>query len=209
MIARALVVVAVLFGAAAVSSRVTTATEVKVDRQPLATLPADIGEWRGRAAAPLADDVLAQLGVDDYINRTYFRAGAAPIGLYVGYYDSQRQGDTIHSPQNCLPGAGWRPVSSSIEQIRSGGRSMPVNRYVIQKGIDQQVVYYWYQGRGRVVANEYVNKALLMFDAARLHRTNGGLVRVITPVAGTVDEATRQLTGFVTALFPLLDGHLP
>ena len=95
-----------------------------------------------------------------------------PVGLYAGYYRSQRQGDTIHSPQNCLPGAGWRPVSSATINLTSPGGSVPVNQYVIQKGLDQQVVLYWYQGRGRVVANEYANKALLMWDAATLQRTN-------------------------------------
>jgi hypothetical protein len=80
---------------------------------------------------------------------------------------------------------------------------------VIQKGLDRQVVFYWYQGRGRVIANEYANKALLMLDAARLHRTNGGLVRMITPVVTTAEAATRELTAFATLAFPLLDAHLP
>lgn len=180
-----------------------------MDRDPLATLPLDLDGWHGRESAPLADDVLGQLGVDDYINRQYSAASAAPVGVYVGYYASQRQGDTIHSPQNCLPGAGWRPVEEGEARVPVAGRELTVNRFVIQKGLDRQVVYYWYQGRGRVVANEYANKALLMFDAARLNRTSGGLVRLITPVATTTEAATAQLSAFAAAIFPHLNRFLP
>jgi EpsI family protein len=84
-----------------------------------------------------------------------------------------------------------------------------VNQFVIQKGLDRQLVYYWYQGRGRIVANEYRNKALLMFDAARLHRTNGGLVRLIAPISTSADAAKRSLTSFAVLLLPHLDRHLP
>jgi EpsI family protein len=208
MIARILIVAAMIATAGVYASRGASA-EAVVHREPLGALPMTIDDWSGREAAPLADDIVATLGVDDYVNRRYARTGAMPIGLYVGYYDSQRQGDTIHSPQNCLPGAGWRPVASRTIDVPAGGRTLRVNEYVIQKGLDRQVVFYWYQGRGRVVANEYANKALLMLDAARLNRTNGGLVRVIAPVITTTDAAAEELTAFVGALFPYLETHLP
>jgi len=131
------------------------------------------------------------------------------VALYVGYYASQRQGDTIHSPQNCLPGAGWRPVSAERTTVDFGGRTVPVNRFIIQKGLDRQAVFYWYQGRSRVVASEFANKAWLMLDAARLRRTDGGLVRAITPVSSTPDAAFATLTTFSTALFPYLSSRLP
>lgn len=207
MIPRAVIVVLMLAGAALFTTKVS-GTEAAVDRQPLATLPHTFDGWSGREATPLADDIVAQLGVDDYIHRTYISEAGAPIGLYAGYYGSQRQGDTIHSPQNCLPGAGWRPVSSSIVMLQSGDRQVPVNQYVIQKGLDQQVVLYWYQGRGRVVANEYANKALLMWDAATLQRTNGGLVRVMSPVLPGRDAAA-EVTKFATALLPKLERLMP
>jgi EpsI family protein len=208
MIPRILIVAAMIATAGVYASRGASA-EAVVDREPLAALPLAFGDWSGREAAPLADDIVATLGVDDYVNRRYAREGAVPIGLYVGYYDSQRQGDTIHSPQNCLPGAGWQPVASRVVDVGAGGRTLRVNEYVIQKGLDRQVVLYWYQGRGRVVANEYTNKALLMIDAARLNRTNGGLVRVIAPVLTTTSAAAEELTAFVGALFPHLEKHLP
>ena len=209
MIGRAAVAVAILLAASVASSRTIRGDEVAVAREPLATLPLVIGGWEGHAAAPLADDVLAQLGVDDYVNRTYVKSGATPIGLYIGYYASQRQGDTIHSPQNCLPGAGWHPISSAIREIQAGGRALRVNEYVIEKGVSRQVVLYWYQGRGRVVANEYTNKAFLMLDAATLHRTNGGLVRVLAPISASAGDTMREAAAFASALFPLLDSHLP
>lgn len=207
MIPRAAIVIALLAGAALFGTHAAS-TEALVDREPLATLPHVIGVWNGREATPLADDVVAQLGVDDYIHRTYVSEAGGPVGLYAGYYGSQRQGDTIHSPQNCLPGAGWRPVSSSTIALQHGESSVPVNRYLIQKGLDQQVVLYWYQGRGRVVASEYANKALLMWDAATLQRTNGGLVRVMSPVSPGRD-AGADVVAFATALLPKLERLMP
>jgi EpsI family protein len=183
--------------------------ETPVVRTPLGYLPATIADWHGRDAAPFDDDIVAELGVDDYINRHYLRDQHPPVTVYVGYYASQRQGDTIHSPQNCLPGAGWRPISAERVTIDAGGTEVPVNRYLIEKAGQRQAVLYWYQGRGRVVANEYANKAWLMLDAARLRRTNGALVRLITPVAGTTASAFDELSAFTAALFPLLAPHLP
>ena len=207
MIKRAALVIGLLLGTAFFATHVT-GTENHVDREPLAALPHVIDNWRGREATPLADDVVALLGVDDYIHRVYLSDAGVPVGLYAGYYGSQRQGDTIHSPQNCLPGAGWRPVSSTTIHLNSDGRRVPVNQYIIQKGIDQQVVLYWYQGRGRVVANEYANKALLMWDAATLQRTNGGLVRVMSPVVPGRDAAA-DVAAFATALLPRLQRVMP
>lgn len=208
MIARAACVLVLMIVAGAYAGQAGS-VEATVARAALADLPYVVGPWRGFDSAPLADDIVATLGVDDYANRRYAGPSDMPVGLYVGYYTSQRQGDTVHSPQNCLPGAGWRPVESGYLDIDAGGRTLTVNRYVIQKGLERQVVLYWYQGRGRVVANEYANKALLMFDAARLGRTSGGLVRVIAPVVTTAEAATEQLTAFVATLFPLLDRHIP
>ena len=208
MARRAAVVIGLLLVARFFSAHLSSA-EAVVPREPLAALPMTIGEWQGHEAPPLGDDVLAELGVDDYINREYVTASAVPVGVYIGYYASQRQGDTIHSPQNCLPGAGWRPVEGGVASVEAGGRTVQVNQFVIQKGLDRQLVFYWYQGRGRVVANEYRNKALLMFDAARLHRTNGGLVRLIAPITSTADTAKTALSSFAVQLFPHLDKHLP
>ena len=208
MLTRA-IVAAVLIVITGVYTRGMAGPEHVPARESLTTLPYSMGEWQGFSAAPFADDVVAKLGVDDYVNRRYVHGSAPPISLYVGYYASQRQGDTIHSPQNCLPGAGWRPVAADRTEIDAGGRSIPVNRFVIQKGMDRQAVYYWYQGRGRIVANEFANKGWLMLDAARLKRTDGGLVRLMTPIAATTDTAFDSLGGFSAALMPHLSLRLP
>lgn len=207
MIARACVVVLLLGGAAA-AERAASGVEASVPREPLESLPFVLGEWRGRAAPPLAKDVVTLLGVDEHVYRTYAH-GSDVVGLYAGYYNSQRRGDTIHSPQNCLPGAGWQPVSTGTRQIESAAGVVTVNEYVIQKGAQQQLVLYWYQGRGRIVANEYRNKALLMWDAARLHRTNGGLVRIIAPASTSIGAARDAAAAFAAALLPRLERTMP
>lgn len=208
MVSRALILVALIAAAGAYSTG-ASGGEAAVARLPLASLPTTIDRWQGRDAPAFADDVVAQLGVDEYVHRQYVHGTDPPVALYVGYYASQRQGDTIHSPQNCLPGTGWQPIFSERGTIDAGGSTIRVNRYLIQKGLDRQAVIYWYQGRGRVVANEYANKVWLMVDAARLRRTDGALVRLITPVSDTPSSAFDQLSAFATALYPRLGTHLP
>ena len=208
MARRAFLVIVLLIAAAVYGSRASSA-EAVVPREPLAALPLQLADWRGYDAAPFPGDLLAELGVDDYLNRQYIRERSGPVGVYVGYYASQRQGDTIHSPQNCLPGAGWQPVESGVANVPVGGRTLRVNQYVIQRGLDRQVVLYWYQGRGRVIASEYHNKAYLMWDSVRLHRSNGGLVRLIAPIATTADAAKATASSFARVIFPHLAKHLP
>ena len=136
--------------------------------------------------------------MDEYLNLVYSKTADLPIGLYIGYYKSQREGDTMHSPLNCLPGAGWAPESQSYLTIpvstSPGAAPQPitVNRYLIRKGADRQLVLYWYQSHGRVVASEYSSKIFMVLDAIRTNRTDGALVRVITPV---LDEDAGAVTG--------------
>jgi EpsI family protein len=207
MVARALLA-ASLIVSAGLYARGASSPERVPTRETLGSTPTTLRQWEGREL-PLNDDVVAQLGADDYINRLYLGADAPPVALYVGYYASQRQGDAIHSPQNCLPGSGWQPVTGERTTVDLGERTIPVNRFIIQKGLDRQAVFYWYQGRSRILASELGNKAWLMVDAARLRRTDGGLVRVITPVASTAEAAFKTLTTFSTALFPYLTSRLP
>ena len=95
------------------------------------------------------------------------------MGLYIGYFRTQRTGATIHSPKNCLPGAGWQPVVSETYQLSlDDGRKVPINLYVIRKDLDQEIVLYWYQSHGRVVASEYWGKFYMVYDAMRLNRTD-------------------------------------
>jgi EpsI family protein len=180
--------------------------------------PMQLGEWRGVQQPPLEPNVLAILGVDDYVTRAYVTPDRSGVGLYIGYYGSQRQGDTMHSPLNCLPGSGWEPVSKtmlpvSVESRVAGApdQTITINRYVIQKGLDKQLVLYWYQSHGRVVASEYWGKFYLIRDAVRMNRTDGALVRVIAPIIGEEGGAQAERTAiqFVKVLFPFLGDYLP
>jgi EpsI family protein len=212
MIARASVLALVILGSGAYGHW-AHGPDREVARPALATLPCDVGSWRCAGDTPLERDVLAVLGVDDYVNRTYVGARDEVMGLYIGYYASQRTGDSIHSPQNCLPGSGWQPIASERTSIGAGGTTIPVNRYVIEKGLNRQVVLYWYQGRGRVVANEYANKFWLMVDQARLHRSNGSLVRLVAPVRGMDETALASASAsageFARLIYPRLTTYLP
>ena len=160
-------------------------------RDSLIGLPLTVGEWHGRVGPPLDKKVLDILGADDYTTRIYSDRLGHQAGLYVGYHATQRQGDSIHSPMNCLPGAGWQPVlterlplnaTSNASPGHGEGATVTVNKVLIQKGEDRQLVLYWYQSHGRVVASEYAAKAWLFVDAMRTGRTDAGLVRIVVPI---------------------------
>jgi EpsI family protein len=183
--------------------------EAIVARQPLHDLPYALGAWTG-VEQPLEQQLVQAVGVSDYANRIYSRLADSPIQLYVGYYASQRSGDTIHSPKNCLPGSGWDPIQSGYATISlPTGRQIVVNEYVIQQDQNKQLVFYWYQGRGRVVASEYAGKLWMVADAISRNRTDGALVRVITPMNDGEERAGARLTTFTQALFPSLDQLIP
>ena len=182
-------------------------------REPLRDLPSAVGSWNGQEQ-PLPAEILQAVGVSDYLNRIYFRPTNLPVQLYVGYYSSQRTGDTMHSPKNCLPGAGWDPISAGYATISlptslPTGRQIVVNEYVIQKDLNKQMVWYWYQGRGRVIASEYAGKFWMVTDAISRNRTDGALVRLITPINDGEANARMRLTEFVQVLFPDLDAIIP
>jgi EpsI family protein len=161
--------------------------------RPLSEFPKQIESYRDAADIPFDQDTLKVLGVTDYVNRVYFSPVNGEVGLYVGYFRTQRTGASIHSPKNCLPGAGWQPTVSQIYELQlDDGRKVPVNLYVIRKDLDQQIVIYWYQSHGRVVASEYWGKLYLIYDAMRLNRTDAALVRITAPVRNGDTEAARQ-----------------
>jgi EpsI family protein len=214
MLARAIIVFACLAGGAGVIANAQRYEAVPI-RRSFALFPMQIGEWKGVQDPPLEPRVLEVLGVNDYLTRAYYRPDKAGAGLYIGYWESQRQGDTIHSPLNCMPGAGWTPRSKTIIEVPSGigDERVAINRYVVEKGLDRELILYWYQSHGRVVANEYWSRLFLIRDAIRLNRTDGSIVRVIVPIRPNVEnaEAVAEQTAaqFVKALFPLLSTYLP
>ena len=211
-IVRLLVVTALLLGATLVIGRASKA-ETILPRERFSAFPMTIGKWAGRPDAPFPQHVLDVLGVDDYLSRTYFTDRSAAANLYMGFYEKQREGDTIHSPLNCLPGAGWEPIDKKRVTIRTPQGPAVVNELIIEKGIEHQLVLYWYQSHGRVVASEYWGKVYTVVDAVRLNRTDAALVRVITYIPEATPEAERaaeaRATAFVQAIYPLLAPHVP
>jgi EpsI family protein len=212
---RVIVVIACLLATSIAVARADRAEDTPL-RMSFSLFPMQLGDWQGSQNRPLTEKVLAVLGLDDYLTRSYRRDGTW-ADLYVGYWKSQRQGDTMHSPQNCLPGAGWEPVSQSLLTIPDprdpNAKPLAVNRFLIQKGIERQLVLYWYQGRGRVVGSEYWSKIYLVLDAARYNRTDAAIVRVVVPINGTSAEAEaageKHAIAFVNELMPALSNFLP
>ncbi len=181
-------------------------------RQKLDTFPQQVGAWNSVDVA-IDQDVQEVLGASDLLNRVYFDPqNKISIGLFVGYFGSQQRGGAIHSPKNCLPGAGWTALEGGLATIAVPGYPEPVNvnRYIIQKGMNKQLVLYWYQSQGRVIASEYAAKVYLVWDAATKNRTDGALVRFITPIVGGDEAAAlERATGFVQETFPYLTEYIP
>lgn len=218
MTGRVVVLMFCLIGAKVLVARADR-RERPPSRTTFAAFPFEIGNWRGVPDPPMAQSVLDVLKADDYLTRTYYGPDQAVAGLYIGYWQSQRQGDAIHSPLNCLPGAGWEPISQgplTLLDPRSLAATISINRYVIQKGLDRELVLYWYQSRGRIVASEYWSKFYLIADAARFNRTDGAIVRVISPIGvdaadepNSTDRATTVAASFAQLLLPRLNPFLP
>src|ERR1700739_2683832 len=200
--------VGVLLGAYALLHAMSHGEPI-IDHQPLRYLPYAVGSWKGQEQ-PLPDEIVQAVGVSDYTNRVYFQPTEPPVQVYVGYYASQRAGDTMHSPKNCLPGAGWEAISTGYTTIPlTTARPIVVNDYIIQKDLDKQMVLYWYQGRGRVVASEYAGKFWMVTDAISRNRTDGALVRLITPMNDGEVKARMRLISLAQSLFPDLDAIIP
>jgi EpsI family protein len=198
-----------LWPALAIPERV----EIRPARSDLTTFPMNLAGWEGRRGR-IESMYLDQLKLDDYVMADYARAGELPVNFYVAYYASQRTGQAAHSPSSCLPGAGWRMTEfdqREVPDIRVAGHPLRVNRAVIQLGDQRQLVYYWFQQRGRTITNEYLVKWYLLWDALKLNRSDGALVRLITPLKTGEDIAAAEarLTGFARAAAPLMNAYVP
>ena len=202
----------VLLVFAAVFLRARSRPEILPPREELAAFPRQLGDWVGRDT-PLPAGVLDLLGPGEFLTRVYQRRlDASYLDFFVAYFPSQRTGNTIHSPQNCLPGAGWTPIEAGRFQLtQPDGSPATANRYVLARGADRLLVLYWYQAHGRIVASEYGAKFYLVADAIRLNRTDGALVRIVTPVVPGEDTqvAQQRALDFAQLILPALDHHIP
>ena len=181
--------------------------------EPVSQMPEQIGYWQGKDL-PIDQAVLDILGKGDFLNRVYTseRPDLPVVGLFIGYFPTQRTGQTIHSPQHCLPGAGWTFESSKYtDLVVKDGHTFRVGEYVITNGEQKQFVLYWYQAHGRSVANEYASKFYLIADAMRMNRTDGALVRVITPIAAneSTESARERAVAFTSLMAPQLHRFIP
>jgi EpsI family protein len=179
----------------------------------LANVPIRLGAWSG-TDEPIPGDVRQTLGDGDFLSRTYRNnsAAASPVNLFIAYFPTQRTGDTIHSPLNCLPGSGWFPLEASRIMLSvAGHQPFPVTRYYVAKGSDRALVFYWYWAHGRGVASEYWAKFYLVEDSIRLNRSDGALIRITTPVGSGENavSAEQNLAAFGEQLVPLIDDYVP
>ncbi|MEM8838995.1 MAG: VPLPA-CTERM-specific exosortase XrtD, partial [Pseudomonadota bacterium] len=210
-----------LIVATAVTATVTTAFVISpqaerahVLRDPFALFPRQLGEWSGSSQL-LDRNIERILGADDYYASFYRKPGeAAGVDFFSAYYHKLTEGQGIHSPEVCIPAAGWEMAKLGVSEITvegSGRGAFPVNRAIIEKGLNKQLVYYWFEQRGRQLTNDYVAKAYTIWDSITLGRTDGALVRVITPIMPNerMEVAEARLHSFLKEALPILPNYIP
>ncbi len=191
---------------------------------PLELLPHTL-DARHAVDIPIDPATLDLLGHGRFLNRLYTTPDDAgvgssraatpqliPISLFIGYFPTQRTGQAIHSPQNCLPGAGWTFESAGTTNIAgTDGKQYQVGEYIITDGTQKQEVLYWYRAHGRSIASDYRAKLYMLVDAIRYNRTDGALIRVITPLVSGESElaAHTRATRFAGELAALLPAYIP
>jgi EpsI family protein len=205
---------AVLAGGAALTSSVLEQATPALRRPLTEAVPVEVARFAGQDV-PISDEELAVVGGTDYVMRVYeapeAQEAAAPwMSVYVGFYESQTRGKTIHSPKNCMPGSGWEALAARTVDVPLGSESVQVNRYLLVNGNEQVLVLYWYQGRGRVVASEYRAKWDLLRDAALKGRSDEALVRVVVPILNEDEERAFGLAlSAAQSLVPAVREALP
>lgn len=185
--------------------------EAHVNRHELKDFPVELNEWKQEGGDQRLDaETLSVLRASDYLLRSYRRPDGRRANLYVGYYQSQRDGASYHSPLNCLPGSGWQMVKpATIVVPLADGKSFEANKYVIENGGYRELMIYWYQGRGRMVASEYWGKVYTVLDSVRLRRSDAAMVRVTVPITTSDDDALKAATHFATVTAGVLPEFVP
>lgn len=178
-------------------------------QKDILTFEDQIGPWKGGPHQPFEPKILDVLRVDEYLNRYYYNKNGDWISLYIGYFRDQISGETIHSPRNCMPGSGWNFVQMRTVTLNVKGKhplKIKAVRAVLINGEERMLTYYWYQSRGRFLTSEYWHKIYLVLDAIRYNRTDGALVRVLTPLPkeGDFKDIEAQLQDFIIQFVPKL-----
>ncbi len=182
-------------------------------RQSLLEFPLRLDAWEG-VSSPIERQYLDALQLDDYLLADYTATGQPTVNVYVAYYLSPKKGRSSHSPKQCIPGGGWEITSFEpveMDRVAGGAPGREINRVVIQKGGQKQIVYYWFKQRDRWITSEYLVKFFLFWDSLTRHRADGALIRLTSSVhAGeseaVADQRLQTLAGLVT---PLLDRYVP
>lgn len=185
--------------------------ETNPPREELASFPLQLDPWSG-IDLPISNDVRVILGIGDFLNRSYSTADGSSVELFIAYFPSQRSGDTIHSPKNCLPGAGWSQIEAGRTTIPGlDHRPLEVNRYIVGKDKQRLLVLYWYQAHNRVTASEYWAKWYMFLDSIQLNRSDGAMVRIMTPTDNRegMESAQQRAVDFAELTLPLLDTYIP
>ncbi len=187
--------------------------EIVPSRSSFAEFPMELGQWRGSRQS-MDGIFIDQLKLDDYLLANYVSDDGGSANFYVSWYNSQRKGEAVHSPRACLPGGGWQiqdVAQRTLPGITIDGAPLRVNRVIIQKGNQQELVYYWFEQRGRIIDNEFAVKWYLFWDAVTRHRADGAMVRLMTirPSGGNESEADRQLTDFASRVARELPRYIP
>lgn len=180
--------------------------------RPFSTFPKQIGEWIGTESR-FDPEIYEILGVDDSFLCNYRTKDGRQTELYIGFYQSQREGDLIHSPKNCMPGGGWNIVNTKLRKIRkskNGEDTVEVIQLDLQNGPQKQIVLYWFHSRGRIIASEYLQKIYLVTDSITRQRTDGSFIRLISPVINNdEDKALKSLIDFAETIMPVLHEYIP
>lgn len=192
---------------ATVANHAFSSLEAELTRRTLSEFPNTLGAWTAVDEQTIGKASMNVLHVDDYIMRSYSNQKGETIGLYIGYFKTQRDGKQVHSPRQCLPGAGWKTIDHREYLLGLPGHNpekVPINLQLMAKGSQKQVYLWWYQGRGRIYANEHLNKLYLIWDAMTRHRTDGALVRVNMEVASDLGQTVETQIRFISLFSPLL-----
>jgi EpsI family protein len=185
--------------------------EAHVDRKMLKGFPTRVGNWQQVGTDTQFDsETLRVLRASDYLSRDYRRSDGQLANFYVGYYATQRDGASYHSPLNCLPGSGWTlNEPGKITITNPDGRSFVANRYIIQSGDSKLAMIYWYQGRGRAIASEYWGKIYTVIDSVRLRRSDAAMVRVTVRVVDSDTTAMEAAAELAATALPALSEFVP
>src|SRR3569623_2037285 len=208
-----LAVAALLTITTIVTAALPARAEIVPARSAVALFPSELGGWQGRMQR-LEQIYIDALKFDDYLLGNYANRNGRTVNLYAAYYDSQRKGESVHSPRSCIPGGGWEIVDIvtwPVNGVQVGGKTLQVNRVLIQKGETRQLVYYWFQQRGRVITNEYLVKWYLFWDALTRNRSDGSLIRLTTMLAPGEELAAGdgRLADFADVAVPRLHSFIP